>query len=181
MKIKAYFFLLLLFNVSCGNISDEYLTNIDCSKVDNLGINIAEEFLIVVRVKDNIHISDLIISNHFLYYFVFKEHYSENYDEFIDFLDDVLSQNLLLPKKIIKGRVINPNNIVLQENKKNGFDFVKNKYSIEKGNKLVAKYPMPEENYYSLIKIMFEHNYYILEDDYSGEYWFFKALPKRNL
>ena len=183
MKFILLAIILSLLVIRCNNNSfDDYVNTVGYSEYvilennDTLGIRFPYEFLLVVPVKNKNTEYEVVISNDFLYHFVYKQYYSKDYNNFIDFLREVLSNRLWIKEEFIKGYKINTNNIILREYQDKGFDFIKAKYVKNKGDKLYALSPMDIDNYFSLIKIMFEHNYYIIEDDYSGQYRFYKKF-----
>jgi hypothetical protein len=171
-----YFILLLFISISCKDNYDKYIENIDTSKSDSSLLDSTSTeilagvgtYYIPVKVSENSQKNDLIISNVFLYYFVYKKHYQNEYENFTVFLRDVFSNKLIFPKSIVNGRIVNKNDIIFQDYKKNGLDFIIDKYLVKVGTYYKSSYDLDWENQPSLIKILFEHKFYISKDDISG-------------
>lgn len=156
-----------------GCTNNRYIKNLCSTKKDfNL--------LIIIPVKEQNNFNDVCISNTALYYNVYKKYYTEKYRSFCEFINGIYKKNIIIVSDSIKALPafkINNSPLLLAYNEK-GFDYIKENYLTPKKNALIANNNITKDEYYGLIKIMFEREYYIIEDDYSGELRFYKNLAK---
>ena len=137
------------------------------------------DVLVVIPVKGDDGIFEVCVSNTELFEHIYSKKFSKEYPNYYSFLKNVISQNLVFESNdltIPSIYNINKNSLVLNEYRKNGLSYIMSKYLNQKGQKLVANQKLNWNDRGVLIKIMFNEKYYSIDDDYSGEVWFFKDL-----
>lgn len=170
MKNIKYMLIVLLI-ISCNN-KDNFLEKISNKYRDYY-------VLVVIPIKEDDEIFEVCVSNTELFEQIYSKKFSEEYPDYYNFLKNIISQNLILKStELIIPKIynINRNSLILKEYKENGLNYIISKYLNQKGQKLATNKNVDWNDRGALIKIMFDEQYYSIDDDYSGEVWFFKNL-----
>ena len=145
--------------------------------------NIAEKFrdyniLIVIPSEiNNTEKTEVCVNSSELFEHIYQKAFSEKYTDYYSFLLDLLRDKVQLDSnqiKIIRKYNVNENSILFEEYEHKGFSYIKEMYLQQKEDKLITSEKLKWSDRGSLIKIMFDEEYYPIDDDYSGELWFFK-------
>ena len=170
--IIVIFFVCVLF--SCSDDS-QFIKNIANKYRDY-------QILIVIPIKSNNGISETCLSSTELFQHDYLKKYSEEYPDYYSFLKNVISKNLILKDTdlmIPRNYDVNKHSLLFDEYKNNGLNYIVSKYLNRKGQKLAVNKNLDWNDRGALIKIMFEEKYYSIDDDYSGEVWFFKDFNNK--
>ncbi|MDR2036492.1 MAG: hypothetical protein LBQ60_01065 [Bacteroidales bacterium] len=163
MKNKKYIILFLIF-ICCSN-NDGYINTI-CRDID---------FSLYVVVPMKNEEGEKIYgytTNTILYYGIYNEKYGEKYS-FKEFLIKLLNGKIILYTKNLKHYWVCHQTNINEEYNQKGFRFIKNNYLFEnKKNTFQTKSTLDENQMSSLIKIMFDHEYYIIFNDKEGKFSF---------
>ncbi|TKG87738.1 hypothetical protein EYV94_27985 [Puteibacter caeruleilacunae] len=130
---------------------------------------------VVIPVAKNNERIHLCTTNTELYDSVYKKGYQDRYN-FLEFFKKVLDYDIQLNFDNFQSDCV-----VLQESKvdelyrQKGFKYIMSKYLKESEPLTYAiKGELTEQETYSLVRVMFENNYFVFFDGYSGEYSFMK-------
>ncbi|MDY0086423.1 MAG: hypothetical protein RBR84_10935 [Bacteroidales bacterium] len=171
MKALRLLILPLIIIVSCS--SDKDYINI----VSNEELNY--HILLGLVVKDSNSKYIAVISNTELFNSVFNTEFINSNITFSKFLKQVLSHELNLYSTLHNKSlplVLYDSNIIAETNKRK----IIKTYFIQNDNNLIFKKSVPLKTKFHLIEYMTSQRYYIIFDDYSGEYKFFNSLKKRD-
>jgi len=153
---------LFVFNCSYadGNKnSDTYISNLANDNFNGI--------VVVPITKNDIR----LINSRILFNVIYSVHYKDQFASYKIFVNNLVNNNIrdivkyIKPQKTIDKKFL----FIYKEYSKKGLSFIIDKYLIKDdfGNLFFkAKYEL------SIVKIMFENNYYIYFDDYRGIYIF---------
>lgn len=165
--------ILVFLSYGCEQARNEYLSYLSTELRDS-------HLLMIIPVSENNAVFDICISNTDLYNLVFRKYFFNNYSTFKEFVLDISKGKVFISitklEQVLHTRV-NDNTIILLEYDQFGFDFIKEKYLIEKENQLILKNSLSNEDYLGIIKIMFNKNYFIIEGGYQGSELTFYLRP----
>ena len=157
--------------VSCSD-NNEYLQVISDEALHH-------HLLLGLLVENNDSKYIVMISNTELYNSVYETEFKNSYRTFSDFIKKVLSQELNLYSTLNEHNfplVSYDSNILVETEIRK----IREKYFNLSGNRLLFKASVPQRTKYHLIEYMTTKEYFIIFDDYSGEYIFFKSLNKND-
>lgn len=131
-----------------------------------------KNIMVVIPVSDKEH--SIIIKWDKLHDYYLKN--ASNYKEksFSFFLNDLYTNTLKFDLKKIQSfsySIVNKNAVILNEYKKNGLEFIMDRYTNSSKGTVFAEV-IDEDNLRGLIQIMFENNYFVYFSGYSGTYSF---------
>lgn len=136
--------------------------------------------LLGLLVENNDSKYIVMISNTDLYNSIYKPEFKNLYRTFSDFIKKVLSQELNLYSTLHEHNfplVSYDSNILVETELRK----IKKKYFNQSDNRLLFKASVPHRTKYHLIEYMTTKEYFIIFDDYSGEYVFFKSFDYMRL
>lgn len=171
MKALRILIIPVLIFVSCSG-NNEYLQVISDEALHH-------HLLLGLIIENNDSKYIVMISNTELYNSIYKTEFKNSYRTFSDFIKMVLSQELNLYSTLHEHNfplISYDSNILIETELRR----IREKYFNQSGNRLLFKVNVPHRTKYHLIAYMTKKEYFIIFDDYSGEYIFFKSLSKND-
>lgn len=167
MKALKIFILLGFLSASCSN-NNEYLRTLSKE-----GLN--HHLLLGLKVHHNNRKYITIVSNTELYYSIYIPKFNGSFTSYYKFLEEVLEEKLNL-YHIIQGM---GNEFYVYDSellKDSNLTIVKKRYFNQNGEYLVFKNNIGMDMKFHLIEYLTSKRFFIIFDDYSGEFMFFQSL-----
>ena len=188
--LNIFYLVLFFIFVSCsGNEKQNYFSeyNYTISTNGQLFSNPSANLVIVLPVIDEENKYEIVAEN-FIGREVYEKYYKTKYSNYVEFLIQLYKKNIyinsdFLYKSYLHSKIETLDSIH-NEFSKYGLKFIIEKYCVKKQSieywktRFAAKPALSLSTQRSLIKIMYDNNYYIVFNDYSGEYIFLKDKIK---
>ena len=188
--LNVFYLTLLFIFVSCSsNEKQQYFSeyNYKISKNGQLVSHPSANLEIVLPVSDKENKYEIVAEN-FIGREVYEKYYKTKYSDYVEFLNQLYKKNLyinsdFLYKSYLHSK-IETSDSIHNEFSKYGLKYIIEKYCVKKQSieywktRFASKPALSLSTQRSLIKIMYNNNYYIVFDDYSGEYIFLKDKIK---
>ncbi|MDO1451085.1 hypothetical protein Q0590_32725 [Rhodocytophaga aerolata] len=182
MRNLIYTYLFFCLITSCNVEQKQNLDNENYLKLISNKTYIP--FIVVVKANVKDKLVNICITNTSLYNEVFLKYYKTKFHNYFSFLTQYTINDYYLEERTLNQTafsIIEEETEIFKEYKSNGFDMIKQKYLVYKTNKLTLMSGLSYSEKLALIKIMFGHQYYIIQDDYSGlDYIFFKKFDNKH-
>ena len=188
--LNIFYLALLFIFVSCNSSEKQHYFseyNYKISTNGQLVSNPSANLEIVLPVSDKENKYEIVAEN-FVGREVYEKYYKTKYSDYVEFLIQLYKKNLYinsdyLYKPYLLSK-IDTSDVVHNEFSKYGLKYIKGKYLVRKQpieywkTRYTAKPALSLSTQRSLINIMYDNNYYIVFNDYSGEYIFLRDKIK---
>jgi len=172
--MRTFIILLLIFNLTSCNYENSF--------IKKLSENYRDHYIIIsIPIINDTDTSEVCVTNTELYKYIYSDRFSNQYSNYYQFLQLLIEGKLILDEKkypIRKIYRVNNNSQLRSEYDSGGLNLIMSKYLINKENKLANSSKLKWEDRGILVKVMLNEKFYPIEDDYSGEIWFFKSFDE---
>ncbi|WP_306352566.1 hypothetical protein [Flavobacterium sp. '19STA2R22 D10 B1'] len=167
-KFKVLFFVLLLITISCKkelSNNEKFIQNLSNDVNFELPI-VNESLMIFIMKKDVIYITSL------RQLYSIKNKRYKKFKDFDSFLIDAINNDLLSKEELEKNSIdsFKLNKIIMNEFKQKGIVYLKDSYC--ESSNTIRKYYLKKDLELnikqSIMYLFFKNNYYVMQNDYSG-------------